>query len=56
MSELIAKYKNQILIFLSLIALISFIDSIIKGFFNSCDFQWQPAKLFWEGLIITINF
>ena len=49
MSELITKYKNQILIFLSLIALISFIDSIIKGFFNSCDFQWQPAKLFWEG-------
>tara|TARA_Y100000768_G_scaffold364436_1_gene324877 strand:+ start:219 stop:1343 length:1125 start_codon:yes stop_codon:yes gene_type:complete len=50
MSELISKFKNQILILLSIIALISFIDSIKKGFFNSCDFQWQPAKLFWDGI------
>ena len=42
--------KNKILIFLILISAISFIATIKKGFFNGCDFQWQPATLFWEGI------
>tara|TARA_B100000963_G_C22614749_1_gene666723 strand:- start:1062 stop:2177 length:1116 start_codon:yes stop_codon:yes gene_type:complete len=41
---------NKLLIFFSFIAVFSFADSIRKGFSNSCDFQWQPAKLFWDGI------
>lgn len=50
MIKLIYNYKNKILIFLSIISLISFINSVKKGFLNGCDFQWQPALLFWEGI------
>ena len=49
-SNFITNNKNKILIFLTLISAISFIATIKKGFFNGCDFQWQPATLFWEGI------
>ena len=42
--------KNKILIFLIIVSVISFLDTIRKGLFNGCDFQWQPAKLFWDGI------
>jgi len=48
--KLIYNNRNKILIFLIIISIISFINSVNKGFLNGCDFQWQPALLFWEGI------
>ena len=45
-------FKNK-LIFLNLlivVSIVSFINTISKGFVNGCDFQWQPSVLFWEGI------
>ena len=50
MYNFLLKNKKNILIFLILISIVSFIDTIRKGFLNGCDFQWQPAVLFWEGI------
>lgn len=36
-----------LLIFLSTL---SFLNTVMKGLINGCDFQWQPAVLFWEGV------
>ena len=50
MSIFIIKNKKYLLYFLIFITLISFFDTIRKGLLNGCDFQWQPAVLFWEGI------
>ena len=50
MYNFLLKNKKNILVFLILISVISFLDTIRKGFLNGCDFQWQPAVLFWEGI------
>ena len=44
--------KNQkiFLYFLVIISIFSFINTVSKGLVNGCDFQWQPAVLFWEGV------
>ena len=44
------KEKKKILIFLIIASSISFLDTIRKGLVNGCDFQWQPSKLFWDGI------
>lgn len=42
--------RNRLLfIFLILIVLSFFIQTIFKGLENSCDLMWQPSKIFWEG-------
>ena len=43
-------HKYKILIFLIIISLVSFIETLSKGFVNGCDFQWQPSVLFWDGI------
>ena len=50
MSDFLIKNKKNIFIFLIFITLASFADTIRKGLINGCDFQWQPAVLFWEGI------
>ena len=50
MSNFFIKNKNKILIFLITISIFSFIETIRKGLLNGCDFQWQPALLFWDGI------
>ena len=50
MSNFFIKNKNKILFFLITISIFSFIETIRKGLLNGCDFQWQPALLFWEGV------
>ena len=44
--------KNQkiFIYFLVIISIFSFINSVSKGLVNGCDFQWQPAVLFWDGV------
>jgi hypothetical protein len=44
------KNKKIFLYFLVIISIFSFIDTVSKGLVNGCDFQWQPAVLFWEGV------
>jgi hypothetical protein len=44
------KNKKIFLYFLVIISIFSFINTISKGLINGCDFQWQPAVLFWEGI------
>lgn len=43
-------HKYKILIFLIIISLVSFLETLSKGFVNGCDFQWQPSVLFWDGI------
>ena len=50
MKNFFIKNKNKILFFLITISIFSFIETIRKGLLNGCDFQWQPALLFWEGV------
>ena len=50
MNNFFIKNKNKILFFLITISIFSFIETIQKGLLNGCDFQWQPALLFWEGI------
>lgn len=50
MKNFLYREKNKFLIFLILISAISFLDTIGNGLINGCDFQWQPAKLFWGGI------
>ena len=50
MNNFLIKNKNKILFFLITISIFSFIETIRKGLLNGCDFQWQPALLFWEGI------
>ena len=50
MKNFLIKNKKIILYFLIFITIISFFDTIRKGFMNGCDFQWQPSVLFWEGI------
>ena len=50
MKKFLEKNKKIILFFLILVTIISFFDTIGKGFVNGCDFQWQPSVLFWEGI------
>ena len=42
--------KYKIIIFLIIISIFSFSDTLWKGFINGCDFQWQPSVLFWDGV------
>jgi hypothetical protein len=44
------KNKKIFLYFLVIISIFSFINTVSKGLVNGCDFQWQPAVLFWEGV------
>src|SRR5210317_2082699 len=50
MINFLYREKNKILNFLVIISAISFFDTITKGLINGCDFQWHPAKLFWDGI------
>ena len=49
-SKFIKKNKNSFLNFLVIVSIFSLINTISKGLVNGCDFQWQPAVLFWEGI------
>ena len=43
--------KNRIIfIFLSIVVVSFFIQTIFKGLDNSCDLMWQPSKIFWDGI------
>ncbi len=43
--------KNRtIFIFLSIVVVSFFIQTIFKGLDNSCDLMWQPSKIFWNGI------
>jgi len=43
--------KNRtIFIFLSIVVVSFFIQTIFKGLDNSCDLMWQPSKIFWDGI------
>ena len=48
--KFIKNHKYKILIFLIIISLVSFLETLSKGFLNGCDFQWQPSVLFWDGI------
>ena len=48
--KFIKKNQKILLYFLVIISIFSFIDTVSKGLVNGCDFQWQPAVLFWEGV------
>ena len=51
--EFILKLSNRnriIFIFLSIVVVSFFIQTISKGLSNSCDLMWQPSKLFWDGI------
>ena len=48
--KFIKKNQKIFLYFLVIISIFSFINTISKGLINGCDFQWQPAVLFWEGI------
>lgn len=50
MKTFLEKNKKIILCFLVLASALSLINTISKGMVNSCDFQWQPAVLFWDGI------
>ena len=42
--------RNKIIfIFLFIVVVSFFIQTILKGLSNSCDLMWQPTKIFWEG-------
>jgi hypothetical protein len=48
--KFIKKNHKILLYFLVIVSIFSFIDTVSKGLVNGCDFQWQPAVLFWEGV------
>ena len=48
--KFIKKNQKIFLFFLVIISIFSFINTVSKGLVNGCDFQWQPAVLFWEGV------
>ena len=51
--EFILKLSNKnkiIFIFLSIVVVSFFIQTISKGLSNSCDLMWQPSKIFWDGI------
>jgi hypothetical protein len=48
--KFIKKKQKIFLYFLVIISIFSFINTVSKGLVNGCDFQWQPAVLFWEGV------
>jgi len=48
--KIIENNKKIILYFLIIVSIFSFSNTVFKGFVNGCDFQWQPAVLFWEGI------
>ena len=50
MSKFIKKNQYTFLYFLIIVSIFSFINTVSKGLINGCDFQWQPAVLFWEGV------
>lgn len=50
MRNFFIKNQKNILYFLIVISVISFFETLRKGFLNGCDFQWQPSVLFWEGV------
>ena len=50
MIKFLYREKNKVLFFLIIISTVSFFDTIRKGLINGCDFQWHPAKLFWDGI------
>ena len=43
--------RNKIIfIFLTIIVISFFTQTIFKGLSNSCDLMWQPSKIFWDGV------
>ena len=46
----LTKRNKIIFIFLSIVVVSFFIQTISKGLSNSCDLMWQPSKLFWDGI------
>lgn len=48
--KFIKKNQKFSIYFLVIISIFSFINTVSKGLINGCDFQWQPAVLFWEGV------
>ena len=49
-SSFLKKNQNFFLYFLIFVSIFSFINTVSKGLVNGCDFQWQPASLFWDGI------
>ena len=49
-SKFIKKNKKGLLYFLIIVSIFSFLNTVSKGLVNGCDFQWQPALLFWDGV------
>ena len=49
-SSFLKKNQKFFLYFLIFVSIFSFINTVSKGLVNGCDFQWQPAVLFWEGV------
>ena len=49
-SKFFKKNKKGLLYFLIIVSIFSFLNTLSKGLVNGCDFQWQPAVLFWEGV------
>jgi len=50
MKKILKNKKKILFIFFITISLVSLLNTIEKGIKNSCDFQWYPSKLFWEGI------
>lgn len=50
MKKILKKNKKILFTIFITISLVSFLNTIEKGFKNGCDFQWYPSKLFWEGV------
>jgi len=48
--KFIKKNSKIFLYFLVIVSIFSFINTVSKGLVNGCDFHWQPAVLFWEGI------
>lgn len=46
----LTKWNKIIFIFLLIIVLSFFTQTIFKGLSNSCDLMWQPSKIFWDGI------
>ena len=46
----LSKKNRAIFIFLLIVVVSFFIQTITKGLENSCDLMWQPSKIFWDGI------
>ena len=46
----ISRTNKIIFIFLTIVVVSFFIQTISKGLSNSCDLMWQPSKLFWDRI------